>query len=175
MVYRLSLRSLPEGPGATRALWSIRNHLRPRRARSRLYQHRFYHWQLDGYCRVHAQCGRGIDGDTYQEIDHVGFDYRAFVLHRGTCANHPLLLCPQRHDGSLLVNSEYQPESNVATTDTQLATGIVLILFGIAKSWFTGAATGAVGLAWGALSTLAVGGAAAAASYGIVRALELAP
>ena len=70
-----------------------------------------------------------------------------------------------------MVNSEYQPESNVATTDPQLATGIVLILFGIAKSWFTGAATGAVGLAWGAVSTLAVGGAAAAASYGIVRAL----
>jgi hypothetical protein len=32
-----------------------------------------------------------------------------------------------------------------------------------------------LGLAWGAISTLAVGGAAAAASYGIVRALELAP
>lgn len=53
-----------------------------------------------------------------------------------------------------------------------LATGIVLIMFGVAKSWFTGAATGPWGLIWGALSTLAVGAAAAAASYGVVRGLE---
>lgn len=53
-----------------------------------------------------------------------------------------------------------------------LATGIILILFGLAKAWFTGAATGPLGLIWGALSTLAVGAAAAAASYGVVRGLE---
>jgi len=52
-----------------------------------------------------------------------------------------------------------------------MATGIVLLLFGLAKSWFTGAATGPLGLIWGAMSMLAVGSAAAAASYGIVKAL----
>lgn len=45
------------------------------------------------------------------------------------------------------------------------------MLFGSAKSWYTGAAKGPLGLAWGAISMLAVGGAAAAASYGIVKAL----
>ncbi|KAJ9099792.1 hypothetical protein QFC21_003790 [Naganishia friedmannii] len=73
-----------------------------------------------------------------------------------------------------------------------LATGIILLVFGVAKSWFTvsvrqdtrvlqatysifdlkGAATGYLGLIWGAISTLAVGAAAAAASYGVVKALE---
>ncbi len=53
----------------------------------------------------------------------------------------------------------------------QLATGITLLLFGLAKAWFTGAAKGFLGLAWGAISMLAVGSAAAAASYGIVKAL----
>lgn len=53
-----------------------------------------------------------------------------------------------------------------------LATGIILIIFGVAKAWFTGAANGVLGLIWGAVSTLAVGTAAAAASYGVVRGLE---
>ncbi|KAK4689328.1 vacuolar iron transporter family protein, partial [Tremellales sp. Uapishka_1] len=39
------------------------------------------------------------------------------------------------------------------------------------KAWFTGAAKGAWGLAWGAISMLGVGGAAAAASFGVVKAL----
>ncbi|SCV72484.1 BQ2448_4021 [Microbotryum intermedium] len=50
-------------------------------------------------------------------------------------------------------------------------TGIVLIFFGGFKTYYTGAAIGASGYAWGALSTLAVGGAAAAASFAIVKAL----
>ncbi|SCZ92440.1 BZ3500_MvSof-1268-A1-R1_Chr5-2g07858 [Microbotryum saponariae] len=52
-----------------------------------------------------------------------------------------------------------------------IITGIVLILFGGFKTYYTGAAIGASGYAWGALSTLAVGGAAAAASFAIVKAL----
>ncbi len=52
------------------------------------------------------------------------------------------------------------------------ATGVILIIFGVTKAWFTGAATGWAGLVWGATSTLAVGAAAAAASYGVVKGLE---
>jgi hypothetical protein len=75
-------------------------------ARSRLDQHWLHYRELDGYRRIHAQRRGRFDGDTYQEIDHVRFDYRSFVLYRGTCTYHPLLLCPERYDGSLLVNSE---------------------------------------------------------------------
>ncbi|POY73501.1 hypothetical protein BMF94_3438 [Rhodotorula taiwanensis] len=51
-------------------------------------------------------------------------------------------------------------------------TTFVLLVFGIFKTYFTGAAIGVTGYAYGAISTLLVGGAAAAASFGIVRALE---
>ncbi|GAA5831245.1 hypothetical protein JCM11251_007807 [Rhodosporidiobolus azoricus] len=51
-------------------------------------------------------------------------------------------------------------------------TGVVLLLFGIFKTYFTGAAIGWSGYTYGAISTLLVGGTAAAASFGIVRALE---
>lgn len=40
------------------------------------------------------------------------------------------------------------------------------------KAYATGAEIGVSGYAYGSISTLAVGGAAAAASFGIVRALE---
>ncbi|KWU45755.1 DUF125-domain-containing protein [Rhodotorula sp. JG-1b] len=51
-------------------------------------------------------------------------------------------------------------------------TTFVLLVFGLFKTYFTGAAIGVTGYAYGAISTLLVGGAAAAASFGIVRALE---
>ncbi|BGP53180.1 hypothetical protein JCM8202_003696 [Rhodotorula sphaerocarpa] len=51
-------------------------------------------------------------------------------------------------------------------------TTFVLLVFGLFKTYFTGAAIGFTGYAYGAISTLLVGGAAAAASFGIVRALE---
>ncbi|GAA5996883.1 Ccc1p [Rhodotorula paludigena] len=51
-------------------------------------------------------------------------------------------------------------------------TTIVLLAFGAVKTYFTGAAIGVGGYAYGSISTLLVGGAAAAASFGIVRALE---
>ncbi|GAA5881956.1 hypothetical protein JCM3774_002088 [Rhodotorula dairenensis] len=51
-------------------------------------------------------------------------------------------------------------------------TTFVLLVFGVFKTYFTGAAIGVTGYAYGAISTLLVGGAAAAASFGIVRALE---
>lgn len=51
-------------------------------------------------------------------------------------------------------------------------TAIVLLVFGVFKTFFTGAAIGFSGYTYGALSTLLVGGAAAAASFGVIRALE---
>ncbi|GAA6030111.1 hypothetical protein JCM8097_009266 [Rhodosporidiobolus ruineniae] len=51
-------------------------------------------------------------------------------------------------------------------------TSATLLIFGIFKTYFTGAAIGFGGYTYGAVSTLLVGGAAAAASFGIVRALE---
>lgn len=54
-----------------------------------------------------------------------------------------------------------------------IVTGIVLLIFGVVKARITGAAgRGIGGYVWGAISTLLVGGAAAAAAYGLVAALE---
>lgn len=49
---------------------------------------------------------------------------------------------------------------------------ITLIIFGVLKAYFTGAQTGFVGYMKASLATIAVGGAAAAASYLVVAALE---
>lgn len=62
--------------------------------------------------------------------------------------------------------------AHVALMYSALVTGITLIIFGAVKTHVTGASGGIRGYIWGALSTLAVGGAAAGAAYGIVAALE---
>lgn len=53
-----------------------------------------------------------------------------------------------------------------------IITGITLLLFGVAKHRVTGGDASAKSYAWSALSTLAVGGAAAASSWFIVKMLE---
>ncbi|KAG1737560.1 VIT family-domain-containing protein [Suillus paluster] len=53
-----------------------------------------------------------------------------------------------------------------------ILTGIVLLIFGAFKARVTGAARSVWGYIWGAVSTMAVGGAAAAAAYGLVAAVE---
>lgn len=53
-----------------------------------------------------------------------------------------------------------------------VVTGIILLVFGAFKTHYTGAAGGWKGYLWGAVSMLAVGGGAAGAAFGIVRALE---
>lgn len=53
-----------------------------------------------------------------------------------------------------------------------ILTLIVLLVFGVLKAYITGAATGWKGYVWGAVSTALVGGMAAGAAFGIVRALE---
>ncbi|PBK63182.1 membrane fraction protein [Armillaria solidipes] len=53
-----------------------------------------------------------------------------------------------------------------------IVTGIVLLIFGAVKARVTGAGTGALSILWGAISTLLVGGIAAGAAFGIVKALE---
>ncbi|PWN21120.1 DUF125-domain-containing protein [Microstroma glucosiphilum] len=51
-------------------------------------------------------------------------------------------------------------------------TGLVLMIFGVLKTKFTGGEEGLKGYGYGAVSTLAVGGLAAGASWLIVRSLE---
>jgi len=53
-----------------------------------------------------------------------------------------------------------------------IVTGITLLVFGAVKTHYTGATGGPGGYIWGAVSTLLVGGFAAGAAFGIVRALE---
>jgi len=53
-----------------------------------------------------------------------------------------------------------------------IVTGIILLIFGAVKARVTGAARNFWGYVWGAVSTMAVGGAAAAAAYGLVAAVE---
>jgi vacuolar iron transporter family protein len=65
------------------------------------------------------------------------------------------------------------PKAHIALIYSSVFTGIVLLIFGAVKARITGAAgKGASGYVWGAVTTLAVGGAAAAAAYGIVALLE---
>ncbi|KAJ6481916.1 membrane fraction protein [Mycena sanguinolenta] len=62
--------------------------------------------------------------------------------------------------------------AHVALVYSAVITGIVLLVFGAVKARVTGAGVGTGGYVWGAVSTLLVGGVAAAAAFGIVRALE---
>ncbi|KAG2358267.1 VIT family-domain-containing protein [Suillus spraguei] len=55
-----------------------------------------------------------------------------------------------------------------------ILTGIILLIFGTVKARVTGAARNIWGYIWGAVSTMAVGGFAAAAAYGLVVAVESA-
>ncbi len=64
------------------------------------------------------------------------------------------------------------PRAHVALVYSAVVTGITLLVFGAVKTRVTGATGGVGGYLWGAISTLCVGGAAAAAAYGIVAALE---
>ena len=65
------------------------------------------------------------------------------------------------------------PRAKIALIYSSIVTGIVLLIFGAVKARITGAAgQGPGGYVWGAVSTLLVGGAAAAAAYALVAALE---
>ncbi|KAI5120537.1 hypothetical protein M0805_004545 [Coniferiporia weirii] len=62
--------------------------------------------------------------------------------------------------------------AHIALLYSALVTGATLLVFGVVKTHVSGAPGGVRGYVWGAMSTLFVGGAAAAAAYGIVAALE---
>ncbi|KAF9473238.1 membrane fraction protein [Pholiota conissans] len=64
------------------------------------------------------------------------------------------------------------PKAHVALIYSSIVTGVILLIFGAVKSRVTGAAQKPSDYVWGAFSTLMVGGLAAAAAFGIVRALE---
>lgn len=64
------------------------------------------------------------------------------------------------------------PHAKVALLYSAIVTGITLLIFGTVKTHVSGAQGGVKGYVWGAVSTLLVGGTAAAAAYLIVAALE---
>ncbi|KAF8635682.1 hypothetical protein AX15_000308 [Amanita polypyramis BW_CC] len=64
------------------------------------------------------------------------------------------------------------PRAHVALIYSCIVTGIVLLIFGAVNARITGAGVGAGSYIWGAVSTLLVGGLAAGAAFGIVKALE---
>jgi len=67
----------------------------------------------------------------------------------------------------------FEPIAHIALIYSCIVTGVILLIFGAVKARITGAAgQGVGGYVWGAVSTLLVGGAAAAAAYGIVALLE---
>jgi len=66
----------------------------------------------------------------------------------------------------------FTPHAATGLMYSCLFTGIVLLVFGAVKTHVTGGKGGVSGYVWGAVSTLAVGGAAAGAAWGIVKALE---
>ncbi|KAJ3761752.1 VIT family-domain-containing protein [Lentinula raphanica] len=63
-------------------------------------------------------------------------------------------------------------KAQVALIYSCVVTGVVLLIFGAIKAQVTGASGGVGGIVWGAATTLLVGGIAAGAAFGIVRALE---
>jgi len=67
------------------------------------------------------------------------------------------------------------PQAYDALVYSSIITGIVLLIFGTVKARVTGAARKPADYVWGAVSTLMVGGLAAAAAFGIVRSLEPKP
>jgi VIT1/CCC1 family predicted Fe2+/Mn2+ transporter len=64
------------------------------------------------------------------------------------------------------------PVAQKALIYSSIITGVILLIFGAVKARVTGAARKPADYVWGAVSTLMVGGVAAAAAFGIVRALE---
>ncbi|KAG2337807.1 DUF125-domain-containing protein [Suillus weaverae] len=66
----------------------------------------------------------------------------------------------------------FVPQAHVALAYSCIVTGIVLLIFGAVKARVTGAGQGVGGYIWGAVSTLLVGGTAAAAAYALVAWLE---
>ncbi|KAI6033108.1 VIT family-domain-containing protein [Pisolithus orientalis] len=65
--------------------------------------------------------------------------------------------------------------AHVALLYSCILTGVVLLVFGAIKARVTGAGNDVAGYIWGAVSTLMVGGAAAAAAYGMVALFERDP
>lgn len=64
------------------------------------------------------------------------------------------------------------PRAHVALLYSCILTGVVLLIFGAVKARVTGAGVTAGSYVWGAVSTLMVGGVAAGAAFGIVKAME---
>lgn len=64
------------------------------------------------------------------------------------------------------------PRAHVALLYSCILTGVILLVFGAVKARVTGAGVSTGSYIWGAVSTLMVGGVAAGAAFGIVKAME---
>ncbi|KAL6309490.1 VIT family-domain-containing protein [Sparassis latifolia] len=65
-----------------------------------------------------------------------------------------------------------EPVAHKALVWSCVVTGIILLIFGVVKARVTGAGRNFGTYLWGALTTLAVGGSAAAAAYGLVAVMQ---
>lgn len=126
---------------------------------------------------VPAQVWRGHGGGAGAADVHLGIDDWDGIFPRR--ADSPLaifLRCVAARVRSLMRAIDLmsaEPVAHIALIYSCIVTGVILLVFGAVKARVTGAAGhGVGGYVWGAVSTLLVGGAAAAAAYGLVAALE---
>jgi VIT1/CCC1 family predicted Fe2+/Mn2+ transporter len=104
----------------------------------------------------------GTDPTTTEEVPTRRLYISAFTIGMGYLLGGLIPLLPYF----------FIPRAHEALFYSCLLTGVVLLVFGAVKARVTGAGVGTKGYVWGAVSTLLVGGAAAGAAYGIVKALE---
>ncbi|KAJ7050414.1 membrane fraction protein [Mycena amicta] len=139
-------------------------------------------------CRQVARCLRDAElpsGSTATSLTHHDLESNESLRWSKQVGLTPFLLkfgCTFLHSPSArgyliggiipLIPYFFIPRAHVALIWSAVITGVVLLVFGAVKAQVTGAAVGAKGYVWGAVSTLMVGGVAAAAAFGIVKALE---
>lgn len=116
---------------------------------------------------VSSVCIQPSDGDTHilslsEEVPTKRLYISAFTIGMGYLVGGLIPLLPYF----------FIPTARVALIWSCVVTGVVLLIFGAVKARVTGAGGGMYGIVWGAVSTLLVGGLAAGAAFGIVRALE---
>ncbi|PFH53488.1 hypothetical protein AMATHDRAFT_137411 [Amanita thiersii Skay4041] len=152
----------------------------------------------DKTCRAVAQCLRnvemhdGMNGGSFSTADDVENSYLRWSKEVGLTAfllkfGQGLEEVPTRrlYTSAFTIGMGYLlgglipllpyffiPRAHIALIYSCVVTGIVLLIFGAVKARVTGAGVGAASYIWGAVSTLMVGGLAAGAAFGIVRALE---
>ena len=121
-------------------------------------------------------------GEGLEEVTTRRMYVSAFTIGMGYLLGGFIPLLPYFFGASLALFTLYTdlprlqtsvPKAHIALIYSCILTGVVLLIFGAVKARITGAAgQGFGGYVYGAFSTLMVGGAAAAAAYGLVALLE---